>query len=99
MLRPSWRPSGSARARTGLGGAYLIGLTKWRIPEVQVVGSAREPGDLLSYLMDIVGCLLGGARIRAGETLARDEREKITTSWQPSILDEEGTALQREMRI
>ena len=93
FLAPVWvRPR-----QDGAWDAYSIGLTKWGIPEVQVVGSTREPGDLFSYLMDIVGYLLGGARIRAGETLGRDENEKIMTSWQPSIIDEEQTALQLEM--
>nr|WP_108870545.1 DUF4261 domain-containing protein [Tessaracoccus timonensis] len=93
FLAPIWVSS----RRDGAWDAYSIGLTKWGIPEVQVVGSTREPGDLFEYLMDIVGYLLGGARIRAGETLGRDEHEKITTSWQPSIIDEEETALHLEM--
>lgn len=86
-----------AQREDGAWDAYSTGLTKWGIPEIQVVGSTRQPGDLFPYLMDIVEYLLGGARIRAGETLGRDKNEKITTSWQPSIVDHEQTALQLEM--
>lgn len=93
FLAPVW----IAQREDGGWNAYSIGLTKWGIPEAQVMGSTREPGDLFSYLMDIVGYLLGGARIRAGETLGCDEHEKATTSWQPGIIDEEETALQLEM--
>ena len=93
FLAPVW----IAQREDGAWGTDSIGLTKWGIPEIQVVGSARDPGDLFPYLMDIVGYLLGGARIRAGETLGRDENEKIMTSWHPSIVDEEETALQLEM--
>lgn len=93
FLAPVW----IAQREDGAWDTDSIGLTKWGIPEIQVVGSARDPGDLFPYLMDIVGYLLGGARIRAGETLGRDENEKIMTSWQPSIVDEEETALQLEM--
>lgn len=77
--------------------AYSVGLPKWGIPDIQVVGSKREPSELFEYLMDIVDYQIGGGRIRAGETLGRDENEKIMTSWQPSIVEEGQTALQLEM--
>lgn len=77
--------------------AYSIGLPKWGIPDIQVVGSKREPSELFGYLTDIVDYQIRGGRIRAGETLGRDENEKIMTSWQPSIVDEGQTALQLEM--
>ena len=93
FLAPVW----IGQREDGAWNASSTGLTKLGIPEIQVVGSTCDPDDLFSYLMDIVGYLLGGARIRAGEALGRDENEKIMTSWQPSIVDEEETALQLEM--
>lgn len=81
----------------GTWNAYSIGLPKWGIPDIQVVGSKREPTELFEYLTDIVDYQIRGGRIRAGETLGRDENEKITTSWQPSIVDDEQTALQLDM--
>ncbi|MFC0581963.1 hypothetical protein [Micrococcoides hystricis] len=40
----------------------------------------REPSELFEYLTDIVDYQIRGGRIRAGETLVRDENEKIMTS-------------------
>lgn len=93
FLAPVW----IGQREDGAWNASSTGLTKLGIPEIQVVGSTCDPDELFAYLMDIVEYLLGGARIRAGETLGREENEKITTSWQPSIVDEEETALQLEM--
>lgn len=93
FMAPVWVSS----RRDGAWDAYSIGLTKWGIPDVQVVGSKREPSELFEYLTDIVDYQIQGGRIRAGETIGRDKHEKITTSWQPSIIDEEETALQLEM--
>ena len=93
FLAPVW----IGQREDGAWNASSTGLTKLGIPEIQVVGSTCDPDELFAYLMDIVGYLLGGARIRAGETLGRDENEKIMTSWQPSIVDEEETALQLDM--
>lgn len=77
--------------------AYSIGLTKWGIPDVQVVGSKREPSELFEYLTDSVDYQILGGCIRAGGNVGRDENEKIMTSWQAGILYEEKTALQLEM--
>lgn len=81
----------------GAWNAYSIGLAKWGIPDVQVVGSKRELMELFKYLTDIVDYQMRGGRVRAAETLGRDEHEKIMASWQPSITDDEQTALQLEM--
>ena len=93
FMAPVW----VRRREDGTWNAYSIGLPKWGIPDVQVVASKREPSELFEYLTDIVDYQIRGGRIRAGETLGRDENEKITTSWQPSIVDHEQTALQLDM--
>lgn len=62
-----------------------------------MVGSKRGPLELFDFLTYIVNYQIQGGRIRAGETIGRTKREKIKTSWQPSIIDEEETALQLEM--
>lgn len=78
--------------------AYSMGLMNWGIPEIQVIGSSREPNELFSFLMDFVEYQLKGNRVTAGETIGYSEDEKIKTSWQPFLNDEELTALQLEIK-
>ncbi len=80
---------GETEDRVGL---YTLGLSQFGEQEIEVVNTSWKVGPMMEFLYNVAHYILtSGNTIEDGNTIGGDENQKITVSYEPSVLDAERT--------
>ncbi len=73
-------------------GLYTLGLEQFDVREIEVQNCSWTPSDMLEFVFNVAHYLIvSGRTIADGDTIGGDADQRITVSYEPSVVDPERT--------